>query len=150
MKTTKALDLIDSLRLTFTSTTESNDDVLLSVFARSAYTTGTDSKLTASIVHCRDSGRTTLKVNDRKVTLAAFKLQIDRVRAALALGHVKAPALPTTTTMDNVERDILLAKAEAMRRKAGCNRAYNPAHSSRVKAMMIGRADALESKAYAI
>lgn len=44
----------------------------------------------------------------------------------------------------------LIAKADAMRRKAGCNAAYNPKHSARVKAMMIGRADALESKAYSL
>lgn len=45
-------------------------------------------------------------------------------------------------------RDALLAKAAEMRRKAGVNNAYNPAHATRVKRMMLGRADALESKAY--
>lgn len=44
----------------------------------------------------------------------------------------------------------LLEKAEKMRQNAGVNRAYNPKHSSRVKAMLIGRADALTSKAYSL
>ena len=56
--------------------------------------------------------------------------------------------------INNIEieekRAEMLAKAGAMRRKAGCNAAYNPKHSARVKAMMIGRADALESRAYSL
>ena len=52
------------------------------------------------------------------------------------------------TTTNKEKAKIMLEKASAMRAKAGCNRAYNPAHSTRIKAMMIGRADALESKAY--
>jgi len=51
------------------------------------------------------------------------------------------------TKTDQEKGRELMAKAEAMRKRASTNGGYGTARKDRVERMMIGRADALYSKA---
>lgn len=104
-----------------------------------------------------DNGYTTLFTYDNGVQYiiqgsASHIVAEDGIGLTLKNKHF--PQIEEVKEVEPVEivekRRDMLKKANAMRRRAGSNKAYNPKHSTRIKAMMIGRADALESKAYSL
>lgn len=92
MKTSKAIDLIDTIRLTYSNCIESNGESVTSVFARSEYKHGNiHSRSCVSLVHDRATGKTRLRVGERVATLSNFKSHLAQVSADLKKGFLERP-----------------------------------------------------------
>ena len=92
MKTSKALDLIDTIRLTYSICTESNGESVTSVFARSQYKHGSlHSRSCVSVVHDRKTGKTRLRIGERVATVSSFKSHLAQVSADFKKGFLERP-----------------------------------------------------------
>lgn len=68
----------------------------------------------------------------------------DKTGSALKSKYFTKPQVEA----NNLKGHEMLRKAQSMRDNASTNRGYNANHRAKVERLMVGRADALESKAY--
>ena len=94
MKTSKAIDLIDEIRLSHNICTEFNSEGITSIYARAEYKRGKlHSRSCVSIVHDRNTGKTRLRVGERLKTISSFKSHLSQVKADLKRGSLERPKL---------------------------------------------------------
>jgi hypothetical protein len=92
MKTSKAIDILEEIRQTHNVCTESNHGDITSAYARAEYRHGKfHSRSCVSIVHNRNTGKTSLKVGMKPTTVSSFKSHMAQVKRDLNKGCLELP-----------------------------------------------------------